>query len=207
MPIQKPEPFNIKDLYIDVRLEALADGEPVDFTGRKHFSTGFFQENIGFGITNIRIEVNTSLQPIVEITFMDLYGNTMFGGQYNDKGVDYSSFFNWPPPKFMFTFKGYLGKPVTWMLNLKQYDINFIAQSGHYELKASFVPNQWGFFGDIPFMFLLAAKKLRLNRNPGDQSQVMSIYDLIDIGKQVAIKTWEATKKYDGRLKQTRDSQ
>jgi hypothetical protein len=201
MAIEKPERFDIKDLYIDVKLEALVNGEPYDFTGRRHFTAGFFKENIGFGISNIRIEVNTSLQPIVEITMLDLYGNTMFGGQYNDFNVDYSSFFRWPPPKFMFTFKGYLGRPVTWILNLKQYDINFISQSGHYELKASFVPNQWGFFGDMPFLYLLAVKRLRMNRNGGSQTEVMSIFDLIDIGKRVEVKTLDVTKKYDGILK------
>lgn len=200
MAVEKPERFDQKDLFIDVRLEALVDGEPVDFTGRRHFSIGFFREGIGFGITDIKIEVNTSLQPIVEITFMDLYGNTMFGGQYNDKNVDYSSFFRWPPPKFLFTFKGFLGRPTTWMLNLKQYDINFISQSGHYELKATFVPNQWGFFADIPFLYLLAAKRLRMNKG-ATQEEAMSIFDLIKIGRQVEVKTAEATKKFDVLLK------
>jgi len=207
MPVQRPDRFDLKDLYLDVKLEALVDGEPYDFTGRKHFTVGFFRENIGFGITNIKVEVNTSLQPIVEITFMDLYGNTMFGGQYNDRNVDYSSFFRWPPPKFMFTFKGYLGRPVTWMLNLKQYDINFISDKGHYELKASFVPNQWGFFGDMPFLYLLAAKRLRMNRNGNSQTEAMSIFDLIKIGKQVEVKTTDVTKKYDGLLKKMSDMQ
>lgn len=200
MAVERPERFDQKDLFIDVRLEALIDGESVDFTGRRYFSVGFLRDGVGFGITDIKIEVNTSLQPIVEITFMDLYGNTMFGGQYNDRNVDYSSFFRWPPPKFLFTFKGYLGRPVTWMLNLKQYDINFISQNGHYELKATFVPNQWGFFADIPFLYLLAAKRLRMNKG-ATQEEAMSIFDLIKIGKQVEVKTAEATKKFDIILK------
>ncbi len=200
MAVERAERFDLKDLYLDVRLEALVDGEPFDFTGRRHFSIGFMKDGIGFGITDIKIDVNTSLQPIIEVTFIDLHGNTMFGGQYNDKNVDYSSFFRWPPPKFLFTFKGYLGKPVTWMLNLKQYDINFLAQSGHYELKASFVPNQWGFFADIPFLYLLAAKRLRMNKG-ASQEEAASIFDLIKIGKQVEVKTAEATKKFDIILK------
>ena len=200
MPIERPDRFDQRDLFIDVRLEALIDGEPIDFTGRRYFSIGFFREGIGFGITDVKIEVNTSLQPIIEITFMDLYGNTMFGGQYNEKNVDYSSFFRWPPPKFLFTFKGYLGRPVTWMLNLKQYDINFISKTGHYELKATFVPNQWGFFADIPFLYLLAAKRLRMNKGKS-QDEAMTIFDLIKIGKQVEIKTEETTKKFDVILK------
>lgn len=200
MAIERPDRFDIKDLFLDVRLDALVDGESIDFTGRRHFSIGFFREGIGFGITDIKIVVDTSLQPIVEVTFIDLYGNTIFGGQFNDKGVDFSSFFRWPPPKFLFTFKGYLGRPVTWMLNLKQYDINFISQNGHYELKATFVPNQWGFFADIPFLYLLAAKRLRMNKG-ATQEEAMSIFDLIKIGRQVEVKTEEATKKFDVLLK------
>jgi len=196
MPIEEALPFDLNDLHLDVRLEALVDGEAYDFTGRRHFTAGFFRESIGFGITNIKVEVNTSLQPIVEITFIDLYGNTMFGGQYNDRNVDYSSFFRWPPPKFVLTFKGYLGRPVTWTLNLKQYDINFISNSGHYELKASFVPNQWGFFSDIPFKFLLAVKRLKLNKGQ-EQQEIMSVYDLIKIGKRVQKKKIETTGKFD----------
>ena len=201
MPVERPDRFDIKDLYLDVRLEAIIDGQSHDFTGRKYFTTGFFKENIGFGITDVRIEVNTSLQPLVEITLMDLYGNTMFGGKYNSQGVDHSGFFNWPPPKFMFTFKGYLGRPVTMMLSLKSYDINFISSSGHYEIKASFIPNQWGFFADIPFLFLVAAKRLRM-RQGQTQEDAMSIYDLIDMGRKVEVKNTEVTQKYNSLLHQ-----
>ena len=200
MPVQQPYPFQLKDLHLDVRLDALVEGKSIDFLGRKYFSVGFFREGIGFGITDIKIEVNTSLQPIIEITFVDLYGNTIFGGQYNNENVDYSSFFRWPPAKFLFTFKGYLGRPATWMLNLKEYEINFISQNGHYELKAKFVPNQWGFFADIPFLYLLAAKRLRMNRGT-TQEEAMSIFDLIKIGRQVEIKTQEVTRKFDVLLK------
>ena len=201
MGIQKPERFDIKDLSLEVRLDALVDGQSYDFTGRRYFTASFFREGIGFGITNIHIEVNTSLQPIVEITFMDLYGNTMFGGQNNTQGVDYSSFFHWPPPKFMLTFKGYLGRPVTWMLNLLKHDIKLVAATGHFEFKASFVPNQWGFFGDIPFKYLLAAKRLRMSKGQ-TQDEPMSIYDLIDIGRKVEIKNTEVTQKYNSLLNQ-----
>jgi hypothetical protein len=107
MPQETPEEFRMKDLFIDVKLEACVDGSSYDFLGRKLFSTEFFRENIGFGITSINIEVNTSLQPLVVITFKDLYGSTIFGGQNREssddnQSIDYSVLFNWPPPKFLF---------------------------------------------------------------------------------------------------------
>jgi hypothetical protein len=47
--------FKISDkgFYIDGRLIAIVDGNQYDFMGRKIFQTGFFRENIGFGIVNI----------------------------------------------------------------------------------------------------------------------------------------------------------
>jgi len=114
MPVESAERFNIKDLFLDARLVVCVDGTGYDYTGKETFSTSFFRESTGFGITNIDVEVNTSLQPIVEITIKDLYGKTVVqqGGV-----LDRSALFNWPPPKFYFTFKGYLGRRVTWILN------------------------------------------------------------------------------------------
>jgi hypothetical protein len=95
-----------------------------------------FRENIGFGIIGINIEVNTSLQPIVTITLKDLYGNAVFGKEVIDEKVpDYSVLFNWPPPKFLFTFKGFLGRQVSWVLNLKQTSTSY-QQDGSYEIIA-----------------------------------------------------------------------
>ena len=73
--------FKISDpgFYLDGRLIAIVDGSQYDFMGREIFTTGFFRENIGFGIISINIEVNTSLQPIITITLKDLYGNAVFG--------------------------------------------------------------------------------------------------------------------------------
>src|SRR5882724_6596398 len=102
--------FRDKDLNLQVRLETCVSDTSIDFTGKKSYNFGFFKEGIGFGIIDIKIEINPSLQPIIEITFKDLYGNTLFGTQKEsgNSEMDYSVIFNWPPPKFYFTFKGYL---------------------------------------------------------------------------------------------------
>lgn len=207
-----PEPFRMKDLFIDVKLEACVDGSSYDFLGRKLFSTEFFRKSIGFGITSINIEVNTSLQPLVVIVFKDLYGATIFGGQNRDsedggQSIDYSVLFNWPPPKFLFSFKGYLGRSASWVLNLKRTSTSFNASDGSYDLKCEFVPNQWGFFADIPFLYLLAAKRLRKDKIGPDASEerkktITSVFDLIKIGRQVEVKTQDATKEFDDLVKQ-----
>jgi hypothetical protein len=197
--------FKISDkgFYIDGRLIAIVDGNQYDFMGRKIFQTGFFRENIGFGIVNINIEVNTSLQPIITITFKDLYGNAVFGkGVINEEVPDYSVLFNWPPPKFLFTFKGYLGKQVSWIINLKQTSTSY-QQDGSYEIKCEFIPSQWGFMGDLPFMFLLATKGLKKNELPAEQfKKQQTTFDLIKIGLKTETKTKEITKEFDNLLLQ-----
>jgi len=209
---EQPEEFKMKDLFIDVKLEACVGGTTFDFLGRKLFSTEFFRQGVGFGITNIDIEINTSLQPLVTVTFKDLYGLTVFGGQSRNfedgsQSHDYSVLFNWPPPKFLFSFKGYLGKPASWVLNLKRTTTSFNSSDGSYDIKCEFVPNQWGFFADLPFLYLLAVKGLRKNRVGPNASQeqlrnVTSIFDLIKIGKQVEVKTSDTTKEFDDLVKQ-----
>lgn len=213
MPVgPPPEEFSMRDLFIDARLEACVNGSTFDFLGKKLFSANFFREGLGFGITSIDIEINTSLQPIVTVVFKDLYGGTIFGGQDRNpsadgQSIDYSVIFNWPPPKFLFSFKGYLGKPTAWLLNLKRTSTSFNSSDGSYDLKCEFVPNQWGFFADIPFLYLLAAKRLRKDdvgpvAEGESQVSVTSVFDLIKIGKQVEIKTQDTTKEFDGILKQ-----
>jgi len=209
--LQKPEFFNMDDLYLNVRLKTCIDGSAYDFTGRKTFDTSFYTKNIGFGITDISIEINPSLQPLIDITFKDLYGNTLFGTQRaSNDSIDSSVLFNWPPPKFIFTFKGYLGRSVTWILNLKTTNVSYVPSDGSYEVKCSFVPNQWGFLADIPVLYLLACKKLRYV-DYGNKSRTTvggcifesdSVFSYTRIGKHVETKTNEESKDFELLKKQ-----
>ena len=212
--------FEERDLYLDVRLTTISnegtvitdpdtgliDSQVEDFTGKPTFNVGFFREQTGFGITNIKVETNTSLQPIVEIEFKDLFGKTVFGELSEvDTGVNYAALFQWPPPKFVFTFKGYLGSPVTWLLNMKTTSTQYNSDDGSYTIKATFVPNQWGMFSDIPFLYLYAAKKLRADALPPSLAKddpkyieaTESIIDLMYIGKALEVSTKNVTKEYD----------
>jgi len=223
MPIIQVEELdlniNSRDLFLDVKLVSIDINDAFgrdessgfinenDFTGKQTFNIGFFKEGAGFGITNIKITTNTSLQPLAEIEFKDLYGKTVFGE--NDDNINYKALFAWPPPKFELTFKGYLGKPVTWIISMKSISTSYNPQDGSYIIKTVFVPNQWGMFGDIPFLYLLAAKKLRadalgLRRSSGQQMnedeykrKSQSIIDLMYIGKKIENKKEQKTKEYD----------
>ena len=203
----KPEEiaFKLSDkgFYLDGRLTALVDGSAYDFMGREIFTTGFFRDNIGFGIIAVDIELNTNLHPIITITFKDLYGNIMFGKKQTDENIpDYKVLFNWPPPKFLYTFKGYLGSQVTWLLTLKQTSVTY-QSDGSYDIKCDFVPNQWGFMADLPFLFLLASKGLRSKElNKADFKTNRSIFDLIKIGKKVEVKSQQVSAEFDILLQQ-----
>ena len=230
--------FSERDLFLDVRLTTVSITDPPkrtesgflqkDFTGRPTFQTGFFRDGIGFGITNVKITTNASLQPLIEIEFKDLYGKTVFGElqETPESPINYGAIFQWPPPKFEFTFKGYLGKPVTWILNLKSTSTDYDSSDGSYKIKAVFVPNQWGMFADIPFLYLYAVKKLRMDSLGTGQSssgsdnkkitkegeeinseananvrkeedKVQSIFDIMYIGKKIQKEKNESSKEYD----------
>ena len=212
LPLSLP----MDNLFLDVRLDAIPilRQNIVDLTGIKTFSVGMMRDNKGFGITDINIETKASLQPIVDITFKDLYGNTVFDMSNNNNidpndpnRFDYSLLFDWPPPKFRFTFKGYLGQPVTWIMNLKKTNTRYNSSDGSYEIKASFVPNQWGFLADIPFLYLLAKKRLKRDlvvppKDNSTQNKIESIFDIIKIGKTIEIKTQQISTEFDKLEKQ-----
>ena len=228
MPINPSSMSEIKyeqrDLFLDVRLVSIgiddaqtrdSSGfiEDNDFMGKSSFNVGFFRDSIGFGITNINISINSSLQPIVDIEFKDLYGQTVFNQENlvgtNKEKINYKALFDWPPPKFEFTFKGYLGQPITWVLNMKSTSTTYNSEDGSYTIKAVFIPNQWGMFADIPFLYLYAAKKLRADAldskkatpektNTDDyKRKTQSILDLMFSGKKVEKIKQQRTKEYD----------
>ena len=216
-----PKSLEMDKLFLDVRLEAIPmkqgninQGSDIDLTGTRTFTIGMMRENKGFGITDIQIETKTSLQPIIDITFKDLYGNTLFEGvkspDANGDNFNYDILFAWPPPKFKFTFKGYLGKSVTWIMNLKKTNTRYNSSDNSYEIKASFVPNIWGFLADIPFLYLLAKKRLKRDVHPNEgalpnatkQQKIESIFDIIKIGKTIETKKKQVTKEFDKLQKQ-----
>jgi len=172
-----PVPTNLNSdlLYPYCELSATReDGTKVDFTGVKTYSIGFLREGLGFGITDIRIDISPSMQPIIEINFKDFYGNLAFTNDKNRETLineagktdineyDFKSIFDLPYPKFELTLKGYLGGPVKFLLNVKKINVALVASDGSFEIKATFVPNIYGFFADLPYYYLNAVKSFRI---------------------------------------------
>lgn len=72
----------------------------------------------GFGISNIEVVVNSSFVPQINIEFIDVRGLAFF----NRKDSPYRILFDFPPPIFFLTIKGYYGKPITYQLHLVKYN-------------------------------------------------------------------------------------
>jgi len=191
----------LRDYFLDVRLliYSIDTNESKDFGGLATYTVEAFRENIGFGITNIQIETNASLQPVVEITFRDLYGNSVFSKNLGGNSIGmYKELFDLPPPKFDLSFKGYLGKTTKMKLNLKKTDIQYDSHDGSFTIKCSFLPNLWGPFADIPIGFLYAVKGLKQKENIPN---IVTFFDLIKIGKQVEVRTKNIGNSYDSLKK------
>lgn len=193
-----PEKIRLEDLNLGFQLTAERSGYPVDsekdaisYGGSEIITFEEYRDGKAFGITNIEVDTSLNLQPQVEITFKDLYGNLVF----RTGGNTYSKIFELPPAKFTLTIKGYLGKPVSYILQLRSTSINYVASDGSFEIKAKFVPNIYGFFGDIPYKFLYAVDKLKEGRG-GTPSQ-NSILNISKNGSIVSEKVETAAKQFD----------
>lgn len=175
------EKIKIQDMYLDFMLtaETIESNNSIDFTGGQTFNIGAYRDGQIFGITNIEIDIALNQQPQVDITFKDAYGNTAL--RTNNNKYNFKKLFELPPPKFTLTFKGYLGKAVSYILQLRSSSITFQPNDGSYEIKAKFVPNIFGFYGDIPYKYLWSVDKLRSERD--GSSSDLTILQLAENGK------------------------
>ena len=189
--------LRLEDLNLDFYLTAtpIQGGFTSQMDGRQTYVIQAFEKGIGFGITSIDIDVKPSLQPVITIVFKDIYGNTVFK---KDDNFPFEILFQLPYPKFRLYVKGYLGKSVNFLLQVKSVQSTFIPSDGSYELKAEFVPNVFGFFNDIPYQFLFAVKGLKElygDAKPGGDNN--SIIDIADIGAEITVKVSQVKDKYE----------
>ena len=100
MPLVVPVDSDIRpqDLTLDFYLEATPiGGGKKDFSGKNTYIIQAFTENLGFGITSLDIDIKPNLQPVVNITFKDLYGNLVYS---RDERFKFDILFQLPYPKF-----------------------------------------------------------------------------------------------------------
>ena len=122
-------------------------------------STGNATHYEGFGINNIKIIINSSFIPQVNIQFIDIRGLAFF----NQTKSPYRVLFDFPPPIFTLTVKGYYGKAITYELHLVKYTSEFSASNGNFIIDAQFVAVTFAPLTDILFRYVVNASMIPAN--------------------------------------------
>jgi len=130
-------------------------------------STGNQTHYEGFGMNSIKITTNSSFIPEVSIQFVDVRGLAFF----NQVESPYRILFDFPPPIFTLTVKGYYGKPVSYQLHLVKYTSEFNAANGNFVIDAQFVAMTFAPLSDILFRYVVNAPLINnldsMNPEPG----------------------------------------
>ena len=133
-----------------------------------NFTTNYYDGSTGnrtqyesFGITNINIKINSSYVPQVNIQFVDIRGLSFF----NQENSPYRILFDFPPPTFKLTIKGYYGKPITYILHLLKYTTEFQAQSGNFVIDAQLVAMTFAPLSDVLFRYIVNFPLINNNKS------------------------------------------
>lgn len=105
----------------------------------------------GFGMTEIKIKMNSSYIPMVSVEFVDVRGNSFFN---NSDKSPYRILFDFPPPIFQLTVKGYYGKPLRYQLHLVRTNTKFNSDTGNYHISAEFIANTFAPLTDLLFKYI-----------------------------------------------------
>jgi hypothetical protein len=122
-----------------------------EFTTNWHDNNNDKSNLEGFGIESIKITTNTSFIPQVNIKFVDYRGRTFF----NNDNSPYRMLFDFPPPIFKLTVKGFYGQALTYLLHLTKYSTEFKSDNGFFYIDANFVALTFAPLADIPFRYIL----------------------------------------------------
>ena len=163
----------------------------------------------GFGMSNIKVIINSSFIPQVSIQFIDVRGLAFF----NRTNSPYRILFDFPPPIFYFTIKGYYGKALNYKLHLVKYTSEFKAENGNFVIDAQFVAVTFAPLTDVLFRYvvnfpLIASGNTSSSLVPKIDTPPRNTFELIlklkvlydDIDKK--IKSLNETKNYDLALNQ-----
>ena len=140
-----------KDVSISMMGYDQSKTNNAEHTTRYTFNTSIADKAYeGFGISNIKITTNSSFIPKVTIDFLDIRGNSF--AQSEDS--IYNILFDFPPPIYKLTVKGYYGRALTYELHLVKYNIRFSASDGNYVITAEFVARTFAPLTDLLFKYV-----------------------------------------------------
>lgn len=141
-------------------------------------STGNYDTDESFGITNVKIVTNSSYIPQVEIQFTDLRGLSFF----NQKNSKYRMLFDFPPPIFELNVKGYYGMELQYKLHLVKYTTEFDSNSANFIINANFVALTYAPLTDVLFRYVVnfgILKSGNIKPSSDTTKPPLNTYDLI----------------------------
>ena len=122
----------------------------------------------GFGITGIKVLINSSFVPQVNIDFVDIRGLAFF----NQKDSPYKILFDFPPPIFNLTLKGYYGMALNYKLHLVKYTSEFKGENGNFIISAQFIALTYAPLADVLFRYAVNFPLIPNDNNVIDSSDV-----------------------------------
>lgn len=120
------------------------------------------------GITNVKIEYNSSYMPLITIDLVDIKGK-MF--QMGKKGP-YSPFFNFPYPLFELKIKGYFGKPVVYLLHMTKFTSRLDSENGNFEITCDFTGYTYAYLSDMLLGYLKAVPYTTVGREVMNEKKI-----------------------------------
>jgi lysozyme len=154
---------------ITVNLMGVDQNSDNDNPNYLKFSTNYYDGSTStntqfesFGITSIKVGINSSFVPQINIQFVDIRGLSFF----NQENSPYRILFNFPPPIFELTIKGYYGKALKYKLHLVKYTSEFQADSGNFIIDANFIAITYAPLTDILFRYVINASLIADGNSP-----------------------------------------
>lgn len=144
---------------VDVTVNFLGNNQNPNNPNYLNFTTNYYDGSTlnnetqfeSFGITNIKMTVNSSFIPQISIQFVDLRGLSFF----NQENSPYRILFDFPPPVFELKIKGYYGRTLSYKLHLVKYTTEFSSESGNFIINGDFVAITFAPLSDVLFRYIV----------------------------------------------------
>ncbi len=134
----------------------------------------------GFGIKSIHIKNNASQTPIVNVTFIDVKGTSLFSKGETSK---YGVLLDFPPPLFVLRIKGVYGLLTEYRLNLLRTSTEFKGENGNFEIQADFIGYNIAPLTDISIGYLMAvheiSREIDSSININQSTYPRSVFELV----------------------------
>ena len=168
----------------DMTVNFMGNNQDPENPNFKKFTTNYYDGSSGdrthfegFGITNIKVAINSSYIPQVNIEFVDVRGLAFF----NQEKSPYRILFDFPPPVFCLTLKGYYGLALEYKLHLVKYTSEFKSENGNFIINAQFVAVTFAPLSDVLFRYVVNFPLINnpVSSNPSPSEEPKNTYELI----------------------------